>query len=241
MTSGSSALGQRSGPHVNAVTLEDVVDDECDRHGAHDLRELLLAPDALLQGSEGHRPVVREGDDFAVQHGAVRQVRRRRGDLGKPPRDEFFAARPEPRLAPAAHELRANAVPLPLDQPVLPIAERLRRALEWRRQEKRVRLRGIGLSGVRGDDGREPLRRRRPVPHEPRRDSRCFGARRERQRPHHQRLRDADPELAGQQLVEEEPFGARQAQPPRCDHRPLSVDRHFLKRHQAVFDPRGER
>ena len=42
-----------------------------------------------------------------------------------------------------ANELRADAVPLPLDEPVLAIAERLRRAFERRREEERVGLRRI--------------------------------------------------------------------------------------------------
>ena len=63
--------------------------------GAHELRDLFLASDPLLQGREGQGPFVAEGEDLAVEHGAVRQAAGGRGDLGEAVGDELLAARPE--------------------------------------------------------------------------------------------------------------------------------------------------
>ena len=45
------------------------------------LRDLLLPADALLQRREGQRPIVAEGEDLAVEHGAVGQPGGRGRDL----------------------------------------------------------------------------------------------------------------------------------------------------------------
>ncbi len=49
--------------------------------GADQLRDLLLTADALLERRERQRASVREGEHFAVEHGAVRQPRGGRGDF----------------------------------------------------------------------------------------------------------------------------------------------------------------
>ena len=54
-------------------------------------------------------------------------------------------------------------------------------------------------------------------------------------------MRHADAELAGQQLVEEEPLGARQPEPPRGHHRALRGGVGLLQRQQPLLDPRRER
>ena len=115
---------QRQVPDVLAVLLEQVVGHEHDRHGPSHLRDLLLASDALLQRREGERPIVAERQDLAVEHGAVGQVRCRRHDFREAVGDELFAARPEVDRAAALHQLRADPVPLPFEQPVRGIAER---------------------------------------------------------------------------------------------------------------------
>ena len=56
------------------------------------LRDLFLAADPLLQRREGHRPVVAEREHLAVEHGAVRQVARRRDDLREALGDQLLAA-----------------------------------------------------------------------------------------------------------------------------------------------------
>ena len=65
--------------NVVPVVLEDVVGHEDDRHGAHELSDLLLASDPLLQCREGEWPVVAEGEHFAVEDGALRQAGGGRG------------------------------------------------------------------------------------------------------------------------------------------------------------------
>ena len=57
-------------------------------------------------------------ENLAIDHGAVRQRRAERGDFGKALGDQILAARPQPHAAAALDELRANAVPLPFDQPI---------------------------------------------------------------------------------------------------------------------------
>ena len=183
---------------------------------AHDLRDLLLPADALLQRGERHRPAVAEGQHLAVEHGAVGQVRRGRGDFRKAMRDQLLAARPQPRLAARRIELRADAVPFPFDQPVGAIAERLGRPLERRRRGRTDRAATGPRRRLAGATRLcEPLRRRRPVAHQcAPRSSSAPRPPRSASAPHDQRLRHADAELAGEQLVEEEALARGSPQPP---------------------------
>src|SRR5206468_2439845 len=64
---------------------------------------------------------------------------------------------------------------------------------------------------------------------------------RARERPHHQRRRDADPEFAGDELVENQQ-GAPVELGPRAHHgRPLRRRRERRQREQSLFDPLVER
>ena len=54
-------------------------------------------------------------------------------------------------------------------------------------------------------------------------------------------MRDADAELAGQQLVEEEPLGARQSEPPGASPARAGRRVRLLQRQQPVLDPDRER
>ena len=126
-------------------------------------------------------------------------------------RDQLFAARPEPGLAAAADELRADAVPLPLDQPVGAIAERRRaglRAATRGRTDRAATDRPPPVSAATtaanhsADGVQSPISRAATIGR--------LDAGRVGQRADDQRLRHADAELAGQQLVEEEALGARQ-------------------------------
>ena len=121
---------------------------------------------------------------------------------------ELLAARPEPRLSAAPDELRADAIPFPFDQPVARIAERvaadLRAATRGRTgraatgRRRRVR-RARRTSNHSADGVQSPMSRAAIV----------VGSlpAASRQRADDERLRDADAELAGQQLVEEEALG----------------------------------
>ena len=91
------------------------------------LRDLFLAADPLLQRRERHRAFVTKGEDLAVQYRAVRQLAGGGDDLRKAVRDQLFAARPEVQGAGALDQLRADAIPLPLDLPVVGLP----RAYRW--------------------------------------------------------------------------------------------------------------
>ncbi len=148
----------RQAANVLAVILEDVVGHEHDRDRARELRDLLLASDSLLQGREGQGALVAKSEDLAVEDGAIRQPARGRDDLGESMRDELFTAGPEVQHATALDELGADAVPLPLDQPVVRVSERVDRTFEGRREEERVRARAIVVCTFVGEECRVPLR-----------------------------------------------------------------------------------
>ena len=111
-------FGERALPDVFAAAFEHVVGHEDDGHGTRHLGDLLLTSDPLLQRGKRQRAAVTKREHFAVQHRAVGQVGRGGGDLGKSVCDQFLPARPEVDRVSAANELRADAVPLPLDLPV---------------------------------------------------------------------------------------------------------------------------
>ena len=96
--------------------------------------------------------------DFAVEHGAFGQRGAQGGEFGEAVGHQFFAARPDEDLAIAHHQLRANAVPLPLD---LPLRGRAQQFVEARqRLVERVRqVERVGLAAARAQQ-RGPVGRR---------------------------------------------------------------------------------
>ena len=112
----------------------------------------------------------------------------------------------------------ADAVPLPFDQPVRRVAERSR-------SDPRAATRGRTDTAATGrrpcarcerSDG-EPLGRRRPVAHEPGGDRRRRQAGGLGERADDERLRDADAELAGEELEQDEALQAVERPPPGRD------------------------
>ena len=101
------------------MIFENVVRHEDHRHRSHHLRDLLLPSNPLLKNREGKRPVVAESQDLAVENCSVREPSSGCGDLGEPVRDQFFTARPQVHATGSPDKLRADAVPLPLNDPVL--------------------------------------------------------------------------------------------------------------------------
>ena len=206
------------------------------------LRDLLLSADALLQRGEGQRPFVAEGEDLAVEHGAVGQPRGRGRDLGKPVRDELFAARPEMDGTGAADQLRADAVPLPLDEPVASTGP----SASTGSSSGDARKNGYGRdrsSSVCSCERRAAnhVGGRRPLAHQARRDR---GRRQPgglRQRADDERLRDADAQLARQDLQQHEPLQPIEPRPPAADARLLGRRIEFAQRKNPVLDPRGQR
>ena len=231
---------ERRRPDVDAFVLEQVVGHEHDRDRADHLRDLLLAADALLQCGEGQRPFVAEGEDLAVEHGAVGQPRRRGGDLGEAVRDQLLAARPEMdgvgRGARAARGCRPTST-----RPASPStrSERLDRLLERRGEEERIGPRAVVVGVLVREQGREPRRRRRPFAHQARRDRRRRQPRGLRQRADDQRLRDADAQFAGQDLEQHEALQAIEPRPPAADACLLRGRIEFAQRKDPLLDPRG--
>src|SRR5690606_10365711 len=70
--------------------------------------------------------------------------------------------------------------------------------------------------------------RRAPMPHQPVRQDRLLHPTRLRQRTHEQRLRNADAEGTGDELVPHEPFVAIESAPCTEHHFPLSLRRQTL-------------
>ena len=147
----AAPLRLRAIAQVDAVELEDVVGDEADRRiGQHLLRQRLAA-DALLQERERRHLAVLPDHRLAVEHGAVGQRRGGGDDLREALGDEFLAARPDPDLRGPLDQLRADAVVLPLDDPVAGRRELrlelLGQQIELVGEEERIRLAEIERAG----------------------------------------------------------------------------------------------
>ena len=132
------------------MVFEDVVGHEDDGDRARQLADLFLPADPLLQRRERHGAFVTKGEDLAVEYRAVRELAGRGDDLGKAVGDELFAARPQVQGAGALDQLRADAVPLPLDLPVVNLPERIDGVFEGRRQEERIRPREVVVGAFGG-------------------------------------------------------------------------------------------
>ena len=181
------------------------------------LRHLLLAADALLQRREGQRPLVAERQHLAVEHGSVGQASGGRGDLRESMGDQLLAARPQmdrPRSAsPAARGCR-------------PISTRAssppaRPASDGSSSRGDARKNGYGRDrSTSVDSSRRAAKRTtrasasiRPSA-APRRSSTGSPAACD-ERPHDQRLRHADAQLAGDHLQQHETLQPVERRPPR--------------------------
>ena len=227
--------------NVRTAILEDVVGHEDDRHGAHELRDLLLTSDPLLQCREGQWPVVAEGEHFAVEDGAIRQAAGGGGDLGEAVGDELLAARPEVQDTSAFDELRAYAIPLPLDEPAADVSQRLHRILERRREKERIRPRAIVVGALVREERGEPFRGWRPLAHDPRCQRSGWQLRRLGQSADDEGLRDADAQLASDELEEDEALQPIERAPPGGDALLLRCGIQALERQDAVLDPARKR
>ena len=236
-----SPLAQREVTDVLAVLFQDVVGHEDHRDGLRHLRHLLLAADALLQRREEQRPLVAERQHLAVEHGSVGQVSGGRGDLRESMGNQLLAARPQMDRPRALHQLRADAVPFPLENPVRRLAQRRRLLVQGRRQEERIRTRPIDVRRLHRRQRHEPLGRRRPFAHQARRDGRDRNAGGLGQRPHDQRLRHADAQLTGDHLQQHETLQPVERRPPLGDLAALLVRTHVAKREDPRLHPLRKR
>jgi hypothetical protein len=86
------------------------------------------------------------------------------------------------------------------------LAERFWTTLERIGEKKGVRLRDVGVGGVSRDESGVGLSSRDPRPGQSVGDSRFVDAARLCERTHDEVVRDTDPELAGDHLVEHKPL-----------------------------------
>ena len=241
------ALRQRA--QVLALPLEEVVGDQADRRVGEHLLGQHLAADALLQEVERRDAAVLPDHDLAVEHGAVGQRLRQRDDLGKALADELLAARPDPDLPGALDHLRADAVVLPLDDPLGRRGEARGEVafgeVELMGEEERVRLADVERAGVgRTGELREACCAGRrlgvAVAHHPLGDELGVDAGALGERALHEQLADADAKAAADQLVEQEAARRVELVPIRSDPRRLLLGREAAQRQQAVLDPLGQ-
>src|SRR5690606_15355315 len=96
---------------------------EAHRRLGHDRCPRTLASEALLQLRKRKRHLVAPGQYFTIEDGSRWQRHGRGDDLRELRTDDLLAARPEFALVFAAHDLAADAIPLPLRQPALACAQ----------------------------------------------------------------------------------------------------------------------
>ncbi len=157
-------------PPILALPFQQVVGEYGDGRLFQHLGGEVLAADALLQQGKGLYAEAFEGgrrgidagqrggrllgrmfpdQDFAIDHCAVRQAASQLAQLGKTLADQLLATRPDPDLPVALDQLRADAVPLPFDQPVLRCPEQRVELVHWRLQRV-SKKEGIGLTTALG-------------------------------------------------------------------------------------------
>ena len=156
-------------------------------------------------------------------------------------RDELFASGPEVHDRSPSDELCADAIPFPLDEPAARITQRLDRILERRGKKERVGTRSIVVCSLVREQRRIPVGRRRPFAHDTCRD----GCRRQlcrlTQCADDQGLRDADAQLAGDELEEDVALQSVERSPPRGHARLLRRRVQALEWQDAIFDPLRQR
>ena len=236
---------------IDTALLQHVVGHEGHRHLGEDLLRQVLAADPLLQQVErrGSFAVGQPDQDLTVEHRPIRPRLRHGHDLRESVGHQLLAARPDPHLPSAAHHLRADAVVLPLNQPVAGRAEHRfeigQRHIDRVREEERIRLPGI-----------QP--RQTVLRHQPRktcsiRPGRLVGvahhALRHRlgiepsplgQRALHQQLADADAKATADQLGQQESLVGVEFVPVLRNARRLRLRRIATQGQQALLDPNGE-
>ena len=229
--------------------LQQVVGHEAQRRLRQHLLGQQLAGDALLQQGEGRGLVLprQPGQHLAVQHGALGQRAQRGFELGEALGHQFLPTRPDPHLAGAAHHLGADAVVLPLHQPV---GHRAQGGV-GRRLRQRVRQEeGVGMAGVQRHrpvlrhQGLEALRAGRvlrvgiahhPLGHGLGVDPGALG-----QRALHQQLADPHAEAAPDQFHQQESTLRVQFVEGRAQARCLLLRALPLQGQQALLHPMGQ-
>src|SRR5262249_39877842 len=164
----------------------------------------LFPADAPLQLRERQRRAILPRQHFAVDYRTLDQPRAGGFDLGKPVRDQLFAAGPQEGAALTAYRLRPDAVPLPLDLPLFDGPQFFDGPFQRMGKAERVWPADIGVARVLGHELEHEIGRRLPVAHQAMCDHRGVDAADLRQRPGHQKVRYTDAEFPGDQLVPDE-------------------------------------
>src|SRR5579883_665703 len=211
------------------------------RHLRQDLRAERLAADAPLHRAERERRAVLPRHDLAIEHGSLREARAGGGDFREAVCDELLAARPEERLAAAADQLRADAVPLPFDLPFAWVAEVLGRAFERVGEAEWIGPAGVGFARFGRDEPRPELGRRLPLAHQPvgnglGREAAGFG-----ERAHNQALRHAHAEFAGDEFIPGETLALVHVAPRGDEPGAAGLVVSVAHREQALLDPPVQR
>ena len=166
---------------------------------------------------------------------AAAAISGKRWVMSSSPRDQ--RCRTPPRLTSCARmPSHFHSTSQPLTSP-----ERLDRILERRREKERIRPRAVVVGALVREERGEPLRGRRPLAHDPRCERRGRQLRRLGQRADDERLRDADAQLAGEELEEDEPLQPVERAPPGGDALLLRCRIQALERQDAVLDPARKR
>ena len=174
---------------------------------------------------------------FAINHGTVGQPRSARFHFRKAIREQFFTATPQERPPTPSYQLRANAVPLPLQLPVARRTEGVEFSVERMREVERIRTAPVGVGGFRRHELRIPRGTGLPCTHETVRDGFGADATHLRQCAHDEAVGHAHAKATGEQLVEEKARCATQLL-PRVDQRGvLLMWCHVRQWQQPVFHP----
>ena len=121
------------------------------------------------------------------------------------------------------------------------LAERRRILVQRRGEKEGIGARLIDVGGFDRQHRAEPLGRRRPFAHQARGDGGDRNAGRLRERPHDERLRHADAQLAGDHLQQHETLQPVERRPPLGDLAALLVRGHVAKREDPRLDPLRQR
>ena len=250
-----AAFALRQRPQVGAAVFQQVVGDEAHRRVGQQLLAHRLAADALLQHLEARRRVAAGQPDqqLTVQHRAIRQGLGQGHDFGETVSHKFLTARPDPHLPAALDHLRADAVVLPLHQPIghrpqhalKDSARCLRFGLQCVRKKERVGLAGrTAVTAGRGQQRGKPRRAGggagvRPA-HQALRQQLGVQAGLLRQGALHQQLAHAHAQPTADELDEQESACSVQPRPVAGQPLRLLWRRQAAQRQQPVLHPHGQ-
>ena len=197
--------GERA--NIATADFQKIIGDEDDRKiGAHALRDLLPTEAALKHG-KWQRTIVVPGENLSIENRSVREELSRFDEFWKCVRNHFITAGPDKRLAAATDDLRANAIPLPLNQPLGDGPQFFQAfasshfELERRREKKWKRLGNFRCTRFAAYEPAEVIGGRLPRAHDPMRHHGRFNSRDVRERANDESSRHSDAEITRDDFV----------------------------------------